>query len=354
MPHLGHGSGPIPARIMLVGEAWGENEERAQTPFVGVSGQELNRMLQEAGILRSDCYTTNLVNARPPGNDISAWIAMKKKDITAQHVTLRDKFVLPIIQQGYTRLLAEIELVQPNIIVAFGNAALWALTGHWGVTKWRGSQLKLSDTGPKVIPTIHPAAILREWSFRPAAVTDLRRVKRNSFSREYNASQWSFTIRPSFVDVMVCLGSFIDALNTPANGGVTQWDCWLDFDLETKHGHIDCAGLSWSRTHALCIPFMDATKPEGYWSEDEEAAIVHRLYQVLCHPDARIRGQNLLYDCQYTMRHWHFIPRVAQDTMISHHTAFAGMRKALDFQASLYCENYCQWKPDKQAWKEGG
>lgn len=137
------GEGPIPSRIMLVGEAPGENEERQGVPFVGASGQELNRMLQEAGIMRSECYVTNVCKTRPPDNQISAWIALKKKDITAAHRLLRDKYCLPPILEGYTELITEIEMVQPNIVVPFGNLALWALTGHWGVTKWRGSLLSV-------------------------------------------------------------------------------------------------------------------------------------------------------------------------------------------------------------------
>src|SRR3990167_9983799 len=102
---LGHGIGPIPARVMLVGEAWGENEERERQPFVGASGQELNKMLHEAQIMRSECYVTNVVNARPPNNYLGAWIAFKKKDITPAHRLLRDKWCLPIVHEGYAALL---------------------------------------------------------------------------------------------------------------------------------------------------------------------------------------------------------------------------------------------------------
>lgn len=345
---LPHGDGPLPAKIMIVGEAWGGDEERTLKPFVGVSGQELNRMLQEAGILRSECYVSNVVNARPPGNDIGAWLALRKKDITPTHVDLRDRKVRPILLEGYHQLLSEISLVQPNIIVACGNLALWSLTGHWGILKWRGSQLRMNgdESLPKVIPTIHPAAVLREWSARPLVVNDLKRVKRHSYSREYVKPAWRFIVRPSFEQVRQTLTTLLDQLAA----GVL----WIDFDLETKANHIDCAGLSWTLLDALCIPFMSRTNPTGYWAEEEETWIIWTLSKVLRHPNARVRGQNLLYDCQYTLRHWHFIPRVAQDTMISQHTAFAGMRKALDFQASLYCDWYVQWKPDKQAWKEGG
>jgi len=355
------GEGPIPSRIMLVGEAPGENEERAGLPFAGASGQELNRMLHEAGIMRSECYTTNVCKVRPPDNQIGAFIALKKKDRSPLHVLMRDRYVLPPIVEGYKELLAEIEMVQPNIIVAFGNLAMWALTGHWGITKWRGSLLLFnSDYSnimrqivPKVIPTIHPASILREWSQRAIVLNDLRRVKKHMTSRVYdNKPTWNFFVRPTITQVMGEL-----------NGLISDCDhceeIWIDFDIETRDGHIDCIGLSWSRTEGICIPLMGRGKPEGYWSLDEEALIVYHLYKLLTHPKVKIRWQNGLYDAQYVYRHWHFIPRGAQDTMISQHSVFAALPKSLAFIASMYADWYVYWKdegkiasdaPEEQRW----
>jgi DNA polymerase I-like protein with 3'-5' exonuclease and polymerase domains len=125
---------------------------------------------------------------------------------------------------------------------------------------------------------------------------------------------------------------------------------WVDFDLETRAGHIACAGISWSLEDAICIPLMCVEDRAGYFALEEEAAIVYELYRLLTHPKVKVRGQNLLYDAQYTYRHWHFVPRVAQDTMISHHTMFAGLRKSLDFQASVYCDHYVYWKDDGKTW----
>ncbi len=133
--------GPIPARVMIVGEAPGADEESKLCPFVGISGQEMNRMLHEAGLSRSECFATNVVNQRPLANDFGVWVALKKKDISPQHILLRDKYVLPIVKEGYVRLIAEIETVKPKMIIAFGNWAMWALTGKFGITKWRGSML---------------------------------------------------------------------------------------------------------------------------------------------------------------------------------------------------------------------
>lgn len=348
---VGHGEGPLPAKVMLVGEAWGETEQQLRRPFVGASGYELERMLKEVGINRGECYVTNLVNARPPMNDLFgeikgnvAWICAKKNQITSLHIPLRDKMVLPIVAEGHKSLLFEIEQVRPNLIIAFGNAALWALTGEWGIKKWRGSQLKQNFVAfpSKVVPTFHPAYVLRDWSVRSTVIQDLRRAARHTESRNYDPEKWNFLLRPSMKNVMDVLYLFVTKLqNEPI---------WLDFDIETRHGHIACAGVSWSANDALCIPFMCVEKKEGYWTEEEEAFIVYWLRQVLCHPNARVRGQNLLYDCQYTYKWWHWTPRVAQDTMISFHVGFAGLPKKLDFQASLLCDNYTYWKDDGKEW----
>jgi hypothetical protein len=279
--------------------------------------------------------------------DIGSWIAAKKKDITSAHREFRGKWVLPPIVEGAERLQREVALIKPNIIAAFGNSPLWVLTGAWGTLKWRGSQLTASS-GHKLIPVIHPTAILRQWELRQASVQDLKRVAKERETTTYsNVPVWGFTVRPALTKVMEILHQLLNELNGTVP---TTWDYWLDFDLETRAGHIACAGISWSMTDALCVPLMCVENKEGYWTVEEEALIVHTLYQLLTHPKVKVRGQNLLYDCQYTWRHWHFVPRVVQDTMISWHTMFAGLPKRLDYQASILCEHYIWWKDDGRTW----
>jgi len=345
------GVGPAPARIMIVGEYWSPDDERACQPFQGSVGAELGRMLHEAGVMVSECYMTNVVNARPGNNDIGSWIAAKKKDITPRHVSLDGKWVMPIVQEGVERLWREIELVSPNVILALGNLALWTLTGAWGALKWRGSQLHaqkrlLSTPIPlKVIPTIHPRAVISQWEHRAASVNDIKRVAKECGSRVYsNQPAWSFLVRPNFHQAYTSLNTLLSRASS------SPTPLWIDFDLETRAGHIACAGLSWTLNDAICIPFMCVENKEGYWNIEEEAMLVHKIYKLLTHPNVNVRGQNLLYDAQYTYRHWHFVPRVKQDTMISHHTLFAGLPKRLDYQASLYCDHYIYWKDDGKTW----
>ena len=338
------GDGPIPARMMLVGEAWGQEEERKGIPFVGASGQELNRMLQEAGIMRAEVFVTNLVNARPPNNDMTEWIPERKKDVLPHHVALRDRMVDPVVLTGYNSLQKEIAAVKPNIIIACGNYPTWALTGKWGIMKWRGSHLQMDGANsPKVLPTIHPASVLRQWSERAIVVSDLRRAKRESESRTYvHKPEWRFFVRPTFEQVVQTLQLLINRAEVEA--------FWIDFDLETRAGHIACAGLSWSLFEGMSIPFMCIERRDGYWSLDEEALIIWLLYRLLTHPRVKVRWQNGLYDAQYTYRHWHFIPNGAQDTMISQHTLFCQLPKTLYFQASMYARHYVYWKDEGKNW----
>ena len=335
------GEGPIPARVMLVGEMPSEDDERRGLPFQGAAGMELNRMLHEAGILRSDCYVTNVLRTRPRDGQLSAVIAKAKKDITPTHSLLRDRWCTQEVHGGVAELLTEIEMVQPNLIITFGNLPLWALTGQWAVLKWRGSLLQMPNGGPKVIPTVHPSWIFRQWELRAITISDLRRAKRHLGSRVYdNQPDWNFQIRPTFSQAF---GQLL-ALRNMAAAGVEL--LWLDFDIETRGGHIDCIGLSWSRQDALCIPLMTNGNIQGYWSEAEEAELVFALYQLLTHSNVRVRWQNGLYDAQYVHRHWHFIPRGGQDTMISQHSVFAALPKGLAFLGSMYADWYVYWKDE--------
>ena len=327
------GEGPIPSRLMIIAEAPGSDDQRLNTPLVGAGGQELNRMLHEAGLMRSEAYCTYLYKNK------KSTIAQIRAEELPHFVPFRNKQVSPEFLADFQRLEHEIAQVQPKVIIALGEDALWALTGASGIMKWRGSQLSFGDAG--VLPTYHPIAVLRQWENRVVVVADLRRAKKMLIGAAPHPI-WNFTVRPSFGKVLDTLLALKNSLDLAP--------MWLDFDLETRAGHIACAGISWTAADAICIPFMCVENKEGYWSANEEAYVIEALDEVLRHPNAKVRGQNLLFDCQYTYRHWHFTPRVFQDTMITHHVAFSGMRKSLAFQASLYCDHYVYWKDDGRTW----
>jgi len=331
--------GPVPARFMIVGEAPGDQEVLKREPFVGASGQEMNRMLHEAGILRSECFITNVARERPPGNDIEPWVPKTKADQAKFTDSYRGRRIAPPVAEGLRLLTRELEMVQPKVVIAFGNVSMWALTGRWGIKSWRGSLLKcdgyLSDA--TVIPAYHPAYILRDWSARAITVRDLRRAKQEASDGGITRPGYRFIIRPDFPTVIAKLKELEESAVDP-----------LYVDIETRGGHIACVGIAWSKTEAICIPLMCVENKHGYWSEPEEVAIVAGLARLFTLKG--IVGQNFIYDTQYFWRHFGMCPSFERDTMLGHHTAFAGSPKGLDYLRSLYCDYHVYWKDDGKNW----
>ncbi|MEX0984511.1 MAG: uracil-DNA glycosylase [Actinomycetota bacterium] len=146
------GVGDPGADLMFIGEAPGMHEDRQGEPFVGAAGQLLTRMLGEIGLRRADAYIANVIKCRPPGN--------------------RDP--LPGEIEACTPWLVEqISLIQPNVLVTLGNfATKFVLQTQRGITSMRGSVYPWQ--GRQVIPTFHPAAILRGGGEKSRQFQDLR------------------------------------------------------------------------------------------------------------------------------------------------------------------------------------
>jgi DNA polymerase len=344
---------------MVVGEAPGSHEEQQGAPFVGPAGWCLEQMLRSAGIDPQKVFFTNVARVRPPSNDITAFIASTKagKPVTSAkskcinksiHRPLKGLYVTRELYDGYKQLKSEISSVRPNIIIPVGNVSMWALTGLSGIKKWRGSMLYTDIPYPsasgtlaaiKVIPTYHPAYVLRDWSARNITVADLRRASHYVDGRAYQKPRWNFEVRPTYEQVVHHLTNLRDRVR----GGER---IRLSVDIETRAGHIACIGISYTAVDAICIPLMCVGSQQGYWGEDQESSIAWLLYQLLTHSNALVVMQNGLYDCQYFLRHLLFCPNVIQDTMISQHSIFSDMRKSLDFQASMYAQYYVYWKDE--------
>jgi uracil-DNA glycosylase family protein len=141
------GAGPSTARIMLVGEQPGDQEDRAGAPFVGPAGKLLDRALVDAGIERRDTYVTNAVKH-------FKWVPRGKRRIHSKPSSME-------IQACHPWLEEEIRVVSPEAIVCLGATAAQALLGKsFRVTKQRGEFVK-SNLAPYVLGTVHPSSLLR-------------------------------------------------------------------------------------------------------------------------------------------------------------------------------------------------
>lgn len=141
------GDGDTRARVVLVGEQPGDEEDLKGRPFVGPAGRLLDECLKEAGIDRSQCYVTNAVKH----------FKFEQRGKRRLHARPNSGEV----QRCAWWLGAELRLIDPDLIVAMGATAFYALTGRTsGVTKERGHVL-LTPRGTRLLVTIHPSYLLR-------------------------------------------------------------------------------------------------------------------------------------------------------------------------------------------------
>jgi DNA polymerase len=143
------GEGNPDADLVFVGEAPGAEEDRQGRPFVGRAGELLTRMIGAMGLTRSDIYICNVVKCRPPGNRAPA----------AEEA-----------QACWDYLLRQLRIIRPRVIVTLGNPATKALLQtSTGITRLRGQwhplpALDADLSGVKVMPTFHPAYLLRSYT----------------------------------------------------------------------------------------------------------------------------------------------------------------------------------------------
>ena len=150
-----HTEGNRKARLMFVGEAPGADEDIQARPFVGRAGQLLTKIIEAIGLKREEVLIGNVNRCRPPGN----------RPPTPEEASMCKPF-----------LLREIAIVQPEVIVVLGNTAMKNLLDtREGITKLRGTFQEFK--GIKVMPTFHPAYLLRDPSKKRETWEDLKKVR---------------------------------------------------------------------------------------------------------------------------------------------------------------------------------
>lgn len=324
---------------MLVGEAPGADEERLGRPFVGLAGQLFDGALAAVGLPRAESFITNVCKYRPPNNKIAEWLTRNRAKAKRNSLSHECKgmFYNDAVAEGFGELREEVSRVAPKVIVAMGNAALWAFTGEWGVESWRGSELVYN--GIRLIPVVHPAAILRQYTARPWLILDLQRRVMAKMGAESPEPPYKFVVGRDPSVLNASLDFLITFLSKQPRD--------LTIDVETHRGRIACVGIGWSALDAVCVPFMDADEGR-VWDVDTERRLATGLRQVIEHPNARIIGQNFNYDSQYfsvdPLFGW--IPPCHYDTMAAQHLLLPGTPKDLVHLSSVYCNWHRYWKDD--------
>lgn len=299
-------------------------------------------MLREAGWNPGSLRFTNVFETRPRDNDLrhftissKNWKALSSSTSDSPSTTYPPPMTLdgkklylhPNLLPELSRLHQEIDSCNPNLILALGNTALWALMGRQNISSLRGTMVHATSlptqSQRKILPTYHPAAVLRQWQLRPIVVADLMKARIQAEFPEIRRPPRSIIVNPS----LACIRTYLQSLRP---------DDPLACDIETRLGQITEIGFAQSPNLALVVPFIKGFNTNYWLSSVDEAEALHLVKRLLQSPCPKL-FQNGLFDLQYIWKTWHFTPRnVAHDTMLKHHALYPEVQKGLGFLGSLY------------------
>lgn len=329
------GIGPSNSKIAIIGEAPGFEENKTGIPFSGPAGRMLDSILREAGLNRQELYVTNVVKYQPPSNDF--------KRIAEVGVDL---------EKSKRELTEELRILNPNILVPLGNNALEAVTGHKGISKYRGSVLASILGNWKCIPTIHPAFLLWRNKDKKASsstsegqdisqqvvIADFIKIERESHFPELRQIPRSLRVITSPFQLQAWLDSYRN-------------DYEVSVDIETHKGIPTCIGLAFTPYDAISVPLLSIPGRDGGIdiTQTDLVEIYCILQKFLNNPRVKFVGQNFKFDHDKLVAITRILNptpgKLAADTSLMMGVCYTEFKKNLAFMASLFT-NEPFWKDE--------
>lgn len=340
--------------LLILGEAPGADEEASGIPFVGSAGRTLTDAFNSAGLNRREWHILNTFLTRPPSNDLkdSSWTLSKtewRREVggipPSDLPPLKKRYLRPELRWQIAELQTRLQALKPDLILAMGATALWALSGEDAITSFRGNFF----TSPygRAIATLHPASVLYQYSNLPLLWADLVKVRAwldGTLPEPLRRRLW---INPSFAEISALY---------------YRWKACppdlIGVDIETCPGlgQITTVGFA-TATEGICIPIWDRhcydASKQNYWQSAKDEVKAWRWIERFAQLPSPKVLQNGLYDSQYLMdapidirlKNWH------HDTAIAQHCYQPELPKALGVLASLYL-NEPGWKQMRASAKE--
>lgn len=268
------GEGPAKAYAVVLGEGPGVEEARKGRPFVGPSGQLLDAALKRIGVARSELYITNVVKC------------FGAKEAAARLCA--------------RTLQAEVALREPKIIVPMGNVATDAVLGPGGgIMSRRGLSVFSKAYNCWVVPTLHPAAVLRRPETYPEFQKDLKKALVTSYIRELGPRPFTYQVVDDVTSALVVLGK---ARQQPE----------VVFDLETSgydrfQDDILCMTLCWDPDQSYVLTQRILEHP----------AVQQELRALMLEPHRVWVGHSGKFDCAFLEGRYGFRPTLGYDTLLA-------------------------------------
>lgn len=330
----------VPYRLAIIGEAPGVDEADQGIPFIGYSGQLLDKFLSRFNILRDACFIGNVCQLRPFKNRIAEF------DWDGEE-----------IQSGLSKLRDDLKTFKPNVVLLLGGSALHAFKEDCSqpvrkkktkegpvfdfpnsIGDWRGSFFECYIQGVlpgvKCIAAYHPAACLRQYEWSPLLMMDIQRAFKDSTFPELNLPQRQLFATLTFQQLWGELDKII--AEKPSVGT----------DIEGYWNNLRCICFAPKPEYSFTVPFTKMNG-ESYWTLEEEVILTQKVAAILADTKIVKVWQNGLYDRFVLQYGYNMIVRgPSSDIMLKTWELYSELPKGLGDQASIYTrEPY--WKGDR-------
>jgi uracil-DNA glycosylase len=300
-------------RIAFIGEAPGKDEDLQGHPFVGPAGQELDRILAKAGIHRHNAYLLNVINCRPPENDIAS-------DEGQEAVTA--------CRPGFEEELLKLYDLGVRTLVPLGATAAAALGIEGSAHKIRGSVYKATIAGKDFwcVPTFHPSYIIRgQWNEEPTCINDIEKAI-GIATNGYTPPKEDFLLFPTVRDIEARTRDILK--RKPLLGVDTETTALTYYEAE-----IFVMSLALSGEEAFSIPFYS----QGYvpyWHNGDLARVKNCLAEIL--EACPTLFQNAAFDISVLEHAGFKVGNVAHDIMLLMHAIHPELPRNLGYIVSIY------------------
>ncbi|MFA5035636.1 MAG: DNA polymerase [Candidatus Izemoplasmatales bacterium] len=277
-------SGSVSPRVLVIGEAPGETEDKRNEPFVGTAGELFRNVLSEVGFNLDDMRFTNVVRCRPPNNKI-----------TQTAINYCSQFALE-----------DIETYNPEMVIVTGNSALQGILGENGIKDWSGNIIE--KNGRIYVPVYHPAYILRNKTATDEWLESLLKAcdaLEGVFEEEVGSSLQ--IVLPNTIAQVQDMQEYLSKYEKIA------------YDVETSS--LDPYSKS---NFMLAVSFAAGNKmfslptrhPESYWKGSDLVRVEKIICEILDEHDGKLEGQNIKFDLLHTRAQFGKMYRACDDTML--------------------------------------
>jgi DNA polymerase len=300
-------------KIAFIGEAPGAEEDASGHPFVGSAGKELDRVLAKAGIHRHNAYLLNLINCRPPANDLDSPEGQE---------------ALTACAPGFEEEIRQLASLGVRTLVPLGAAATSRLGIEGSVHKVRGSVYEVTVGGLNfwAVPTFHPSYIIRgQWSEEPTMIADVEKAVGIAMNG-YTPPKEDFLLFPTVKDIEARTRDFL------------RKKPLLGVDIETTGLHywnseIFVMALALSGEEAFSIPFYS----QGflpYWKNGDLNVVKNCLADIL--RSCPTMYQNAPFDVSHLDHQGFVVGNIAHDVLLIHHAIHPELPHNLGYIVSIY------------------